>query len=47
MDKPSSSRIQSAGDRRPDSDTARSGFGSRAQSAADRNAAADEAEEAD
>ncbi|ORT50897.1 hypothetical protein KBI5_12615 [Frankia sp. KB5] len=35
------SKIQSAGDSRPDSATGRSGFGSRARSAGDRNAQAD------
>ncbi|GCE32144.1 hypothetical protein KDA_76280 [Dictyobacter alpinus] len=36
MSKEDASRIQSAADRHPDSDTAKSGFDERAQSAADR-----------
>jgi hypothetical protein len=36
MDKEAAARIQSAADRRPDSDSARSGFAERAQSTADR-----------
>lgn len=36
MDKDAAGRIQSAAARDPESDTARSGFDSRAQSAADR-----------
>lgn len=41
MSKDDASRIQSAADRNPDSDSAQSGFAERAQSAADRAAAAD------
>ncbi|WP_116246694.1 hypothetical protein [Nocardiopsis sp. FIRDI 009] len=37
MDKDATARIQSAAARDPESDTAQSGFGSRAQSAADRH----------
>jgi hypothetical protein len=37
MSKEAASRVQSAGDRNPSSDTAKSGFASRAQSAADRD----------
>ena len=36
MDKEAASRIQSAADRNPDSDSAQSGFAERAQSIADR-----------
>jgi hypothetical protein len=41
MDKEAASRIQSAAARDPESDTAQSGFDSRAQSAADRHEAED------
>ncbi|TLW89230.1 hypothetical protein FFT09_22640 [Saccharomonospora piscinae] len=42
MSKEDASRIQSAADRNPDSDSARSGFAERAQSTADRAIANDE-----
>lgn len=46
MDKDDASRIQSAADRNPESDSASSGFAERAQSAADR-ADSDDAEDED
>ncbi|MFV2198205.1 hypothetical protein [Nocardiopsis sp. LOL_012] len=45
MDKDAAARIQSVADRDPQSDTAQSGFDTRAQSAADRHA--DEQDEED
>ncbi|MBX9386935.1 hypothetical protein ACFPZ0_00635 [Streptomonospora nanhaiensis] len=45
MDKEAAARIQSAGAKDPDSDTARSGFDERAQSAADRRENEDDEDE--